>query len=104
MSYYKYHVFLCTNAREDGAQCCAQCDAQGGRDYLKRRTKDLGIAGRGGVRVNSAGCLDRCAEGPVLVVYPEAVWYTYVDRSDLDEILDQHLLGGQVVDRLRLPG
>jgi (2Fe-2S) ferredoxin len=72
------------------------------RDYLKRRTKELGIAGKGGVRINTAGCLDRCQEGPVIVVYPEATWYTYVDREDLDEILSEHLLKGQVVERLRL--
>jgi (2Fe-2S) ferredoxin len=104
MAYYKYHVFFCINAREDGSQCCAQCNAQGHRDYLKGKTKESGIAGPGGVRVNTAGCMDRCAEGPVVVVYPEGVWYTYVDRSDLDEILQEHLVGGRVVERLRLPG
>ena len=54
------------------------------------------------MRVNSAGCLDRCDKGPVLVVYPEGVWYTYVDRDDLDEIIDRHLLQGQVVERLQV--
>ena len=103
MSYYRYHVFFCTNQREDGSQCCAQCGAQDMRDYLKRRTKELGIAGKGGVRVNTAGCLDRCEEGPVIVVYPEATWYTYVDQEDLDEILTEHLLKGKVVERLLLP-
>jgi (2Fe-2S) ferredoxin len=103
MSYYRSHVFFCTNQREDGSQCCAQCGAAELRDWLKRRTKDLGIAGRGGVRINTAGCLDRCAEGPVLVVYPEAVWYTYVDQHDLEEILNEHLIGGRVCERLRLP-
>jgi (2Fe-2S) ferredoxin len=102
MSYYRYHVFFCTNQREDGSQCCNQCGAQRMRDYLKRRTKDLGIAGKGGVRINTAGCLDRCEEGPVIVVYPEATWYTYVDQEDLEEILTEHLLKGQVVERLRL--
>ena len=55
------------------------------------------------MRVNQAGCLDRCAGGPVLVVYPEAVWYTYVDHADIDEIIESHLQNGQVVERLRLP-
>lgn len=104
MSHYKYHVFFCTNRRDDDSQCCAQCDAQGVRDHLKRRTKELGIAGPGGVRINTAECLDRCAEGPVMVVYPEDTWYTYVDKEDVDEILDEHLVGGRIVDRLRLPG
>ena len=103
MSYYRYHVFVCTNSRADGRQCCAQCDSPGQRDHLKRRTKELGITGKGGVRINSAGCLDRCAEGPVLVVYPEGAWYTYVDKEDLEEILQEHLIGGRPVERLRLP-
>jgi (2Fe-2S) ferredoxin len=62
----------------------------------------LGLNGAGGVRVNQAGCLDRCAGGPVLVVYPEAVWYTYVDHKDIDDIIHTHLQQGQVVERLRL--
>jgi len=103
MSYYKRHIFFCTNRRADGSACCADFDAQAMRDYAKQRTKALGIAGREGcVRVNSAGCLNRCAEGPVAVVYPEAVWYTYVDREDVDEIIDEHLLHGRVVERLKI--
>ncbi|HMO49083.1 MAG TPA: (2Fe-2S) ferredoxin domain-containing protein, partial [Rubrivivax sp.] len=65
--------------------------------------KAAGLAGPGGVRVNKAGCLDRCAGAPVAVVYPEGVWYTYVDEQDIDEIVDAHLKGGQVVERLLLP-
>ena len=72
------------------------------RDYAKQRVKDLGISGEGRVRINQAGCLDRCEEGPCVVVYPEAVWYTYVDRADIDEIIDEHLLNGRVVQRLRM--
>jgi len=101
MSYYRYHVFFCVNQREDG-QCCGQCGSQDQRDYLKRRTKELGIAGPGQVRINTAGCLDRCENGPVIVVYPEGVWYTYVDREDLDDILQQHLIDGRPVERLRI--
>lgn len=102
MSHYRYHVFFCTNLREDGSACCQRFNAQAMRDYAKKRSKELGIAGPGKVRINSAGCMDRCAEGPVLVVYPEATWYTYVDREDIDEIIDQHLVKGQVVDRLKI--
>jgi (2Fe-2S) ferredoxin len=54
------------------------------------------------VRVNQAGCLDRCAEGPVIVVYPEEIWYTYVDKDDIDEIIEEHLVNGRVVERLRI--
>jgi (2Fe-2S) ferredoxin len=72
------------------------------RGYCKDRVKDLKLAGAGKVRVNKAGCLDRCEEGPCLVVYPEAVWYTYVDKSDIDEIIEEHLVNGRIVERLRL--
>lgn len=103
MSYYKHHVFVCTNERTDGRQCCQQCGAQTARDYLKARTKELGLSGKGGIRINNAGCLDRCDEGPVAVVYPEGVWYTYVDNDDMEEILQAHLIDGEPVERLRLP-
>ena len=72
------------------------------RDYAKNRVKALGLAGKGKVRVNKAGCLDRCDEGPVIVVYPEEVWYTYVDKADIDEIIEEHLKHGRVVERLRI--
>lgn len=104
MAFYKYHVFFCTNRRDDGSQSCSLSGAGSARDFLKARTKELGLAGPGGVRVNIAGCLGRCAEGPVAVVYPEGVWYTYVDREDLEQILQDHLIGGRPVERLRLPG
>ena len=100
MSYYRYYVFFCTNLRADGSACCKKFDAQAMRDYAKKRSKALAIAGAGGVRINTAGCLDRCEEGPVLVVYPDAVWYSYVDREDIDEIIDEHLLNGRIVERL----
>lgn len=101
-SYYRYHVFFCVNRREDGSACCADHEAQAMRDYAKQRIKALGLDGKGGIRVNSAGCLDRCEEGPVIVVYPQGVWYTYVDREDIDEIIDEHLVKGIVVERLKI--
>jgi (2Fe-2S) ferredoxin len=70
---------------------------------VKQRCKELGLSGAGRLRVNSAGCLDRCELGPVIVVYPEGTWYTYVDREDLDEIIERHLQHGEIVERLRLP-
>lgn len=102
--YYRHHVFFCLNERDGGQACCAQHGAQQAFTHCKDRVKAAGLAGPGGVRVNKAGCLDRCSGGPVLVVYPEGVWYTYVDISDIDEIVDQHLMGGQPVQRLRVPG
>lgn len=100
MAYYQYHVFFCTNSRETGEQCCEQCNASAIRAYAKDRIKKLGLSGEGKVRINSAGCLDRCELGPVLVVYPEETWYSYIDRSDVDEIIDRHLLKGEIVERL----
>ena len=100
--YYRYHVFFCTNKRDDGSACCANHDAQALRDYAKSRVKSLGLAGAGRVRINNAGGLDRCEEGPVVVVYPEGVWYTYVDKQDIDEIIQKHLINGEIVDRLRI--
>jgi (2Fe-2S) ferredoxin len=102
MSHYKYHVFFCLNEREDGAACCARHRAAEMQEYAKSRIKALGLNGEGKVRINKSGCLDRCDDGPCVVVYPEAVWYTYVDRQDIDEIIDSHLVNGRVVDRLRI--
>ena len=100
--FFKYHVFFCCNQREAGEPCCARFNAQKMRDYAKQRIKALGLNGEGGVRVNSAGCLGRCEKGPVVVVYPEGVWYTWIDEEDIDEIIEQHLQQGQVVERLLL--
>ena len=101
-SYYQRHIFFCVNERPDNEACCAQHAAAAAQKHCKSRVKAAGINGPGGVRVNSAGCLDRCAGGPVVVVYPDAVWYHYVDHSDIDEIVDSHLIGGKVVERLLL--
>lgn len=102
MSFFQYHVFFCTNQRPAGEMCCNNHGAQALRDYCKQRVKALGdqIAAR--VRINSAGCLDRCDKGPVMVIYPEAVWYTYVDQEDIDEIVESHLMQGKVVERLQI--
>ena len=103
MSYYQRHIFFCLNQRDNGEAACEQHGATAAFEHCKRRVKALGLAGAGEVRVNKAGCLDRCAGGPVAVVYPEGTWYTFVDQSDIDEIVDSHLLKGQVVERLVLP-
>ncbi|MEY3219535.1 MAG: hypothetical protein RIT27_892 [Pseudomonadota bacterium] len=102
MSYYTYHVFFCTNQREDGEQCCEQSSALEMRHYAKSKTKALGLVRSGKVRINSAGCLNRCEHGPVMVVYPEAIWYTYVDQNDIDDIINEHLVNGRIVERLRI--
>lgn len=101
--YFKRHIFFCLNERKNNEACCAQHNAQAAFDRCKSLVKELGLSVPGAVRVNKAGCLDRCSGGPVAVVYPEGVWYTYVDPSDIDEIVESHLKNGQVVERLLTP-
>lgn len=103
MSYYQRHLFFCTNLREDPQRpCCAGSGAVQLRAWAKARVKELGLAGPGQLRVNSAGCMDRCEQGPTLVVYPDGVWYSYLDEQDLEEIIQEHLIAGRVVQRLLL--
>jgi len=101
-SYYQRHVFFCLNDREDGRPCCARQGAQSAQEHAKRRIKQMDLNGQGKIRINKSGCLDRCEEGPVLVVYPDATWYTFVDNEDIDEIIDSHLVGGKIVERLKI--
>ncbi|MGE3624268.1 MAG: ferredoxin [Bdellovibrionales bacterium] len=99
--FYKAHVFCCTNRRAPDHKrgCCAGKDAEHLRNYMKKRARDMGLAG---VRVNNAGCLDRCERGPCIVIYPEGVWYAPRNEADCDEILSVHILGGGRVTRLML--
>lgn len=107
MSFFEHHVFFCKNIRE--AQpgeaprpCCGGALAEAAQQHAKKRIKALKRSGPGQVRINQAGCLDRCEQGPCLVIYPQGTWYTYFDNADIDDIVDQHLVGGQVVERLRI--
>lgn len=97
-NFYRHHLFFCTNERDDGREFCQHHNAQSLRDYAKQRVKELKIKK---VRVNSAGCLNRCNLGPVLVVYPEGIWYQYHTKADIDEIIESHLQKGQIVERLK---
>lgn len=101
--FYQRHIFFCLNEREPGKDACANQRAQEGFDRCKSQIKAAGLSASGKVRVNKSGCLDRCTVGPVAVVYPEAVWYTYVDTHDIDEIVESHLKNGKIVKRLLLP-
>ena len=102
--YYQQHLFFCTNDRGPDAErpSCNRCGSEKLRNYAKARVKKLGLAGQGKVRVNSASCLDRCEEGPALVIYPEGIWYTFIDEEDVDEIIDSHIVNGKPVSRLML--
>lgn len=101
VDFYKAHIFCCTNERPAGHKrgCCKEKGAEDLRNYMKARVKEEGIEG---ARVNVAGCLDRCELGPVMVIYPQGTWYTYRTRDDVDEIIQTHLKGGKIVDRLVL--
>jgi (2Fe-2S) ferredoxin len=100
--YFKHHVFFCLNQREDGAACCSDNGAESAFNYMKASIKKLNLNGQHQVRINRAGCFDRCGEGPLMVVYPEAIWYTFIDNDDIDEIIRSHLQQGKVVERLQI--
>jgi (2Fe-2S) ferredoxin len=99
--YYRVHVFCCTNERPEGHPhgSCKRKGAEELRNYMKARAKELGL---GDVRINAAGCLDRCELGPTMVIYPEGVWYSCKTTADIDEILGAHVRDGGRVARLML--
>jgi (2Fe-2S) ferredoxin len=98
--HYAHHVFICLNQRDNGEACCADHHPKAMHKHMKMRCKELNLNGAGKVRINQAGCLDRCEHGPVMVVYPEGTWYNFVDEHDIDEIVESHLQNNQIVDRL----
>lgn len=99
-SYYKKHVFICTNQKEDGKTCCANSGGKPYFSYLKTRLKELNMHGPGKIRISQSGCLGRCDLGPCLAIYPEGIWYTYSSFTDIDEIIQQCLIDNNIVDRL----
>jgi (2Fe-2S) ferredoxin len=100
---FRHHVFVCENRRDpsDPRGCCADRGGEAVREALKAELERRGMKGQ--VRANGAGCLDACAAGPAMVVYPEGVWYGRVRVEDVPEIVERHLAGGEPVERLRLP-
>jgi (2Fe-2S) ferredoxin len=99
---FEHHVFVCHNSRPQGAPR-RSCTADGNSDLqakLKQLAKAAGLGHR--VRINKSGCLDQCEHGPVVVVYPEAVWYGNVQPEDAAAIVEEHLVGGRPVERLRI--
>ena len=102
MSFFEHHVFICCNQRDNGDPCCNALGSGAMLDYAKTRVAELKLNQPGMVRINKAGCLGRFLEGPVMVTFPEAVWYQFIDKDDIDEIIESHLVNGIPVDRLRI--
>jgi (2Fe-2S) ferredoxin len=100
---YTLHVLVCTNRRpaESPRGSCAAGGSEAVLAALKHALAERGL--RAGVRANASGCLDACEVGPAVVVYPEGVWYAHVRVEDVPEIVEQHLVGGRPVERLRMP-
>lgn len=102
-SYYRHHVFICTNRRPPGHPrgCCADKDPEQIWEAMRQRVGELGLSR---VRINKSGCLDRCEQAVAVVVYPDAVWYSVTNVDEAREIVDTHLRDGTAVERLMMPG
>ncbi|MFQ5587862.1 MAG: ferredoxin [Nitrospiria bacterium] len=103
MGKYKHHIFICTNKRseDDKRGSCAKRGSSKIRDFFKKTLSKRGY--KGIIRANQAGCLDACAFGPAVVVYPEEVWYTLKTEADALEVIEKHIEKGEIVERLLIP-
>ncbi len=102
MSYYQKHVFFCNNIREDESSkqsCGKHAEVKALREYARKKLKNLGISS---IRTSLSGCMGRCNEGPVLVIYPDGIWYKYTSEQDIDDIIEASVLNTNVVDKLIL--
>lgn len=102
MSYYQDHIFLCTHLRENNNACCAKQGSKPLVDYLKSKIKQMSKNQQQKIRVSHSGCLGRCRLGPVMVIYPKSTWYHFTTQQDIDEIVEQHFIKQQQVNRLLL--
>ena len=102
MKRFDKHIFVCENKRPEGHPkgCCADKNSLQVRALFKKRLKELGLSTS--VRANAAGCLDACEYGVTVLVYPEQIWYGGVTLDDVEEIIQQHILNNQPVERLKI--
>lgn len=103
MPAFKRHIFVCTNQRspDDPRGCCSARGSEALHARFKQEAKRLNL--KHVVRANKAGCLDHCELGPSVVIYPEGVWYRVTSESDVTEIMERHIIKGEVVTRLIMP-
>jgi (2Fe-2S) ferredoxin len=103
MPFFERHVFICTNRRDPANPkgSCAEKGSEAVKERFKKELYERGLKGK--VRANAAGCLDQCEHGCSVVVYPEQVWYGKVTVEDVPEIIDRHIMKGEVVERLLMP-
>lgn len=93
MTVFKKHVFICTSGKT--------CPGQGAEEVLGAMRKEISDRGlKKEIRINKAGCFDQCGNGPLIVVYPDTVWYAHVQVEDVKEIVEEHLLNDRPVQRL----
>ena len=102
MDFYSRHIFFCNNQRKDGGSCCSQLGAKAMYRYAKDKCREEGKLGEGKIGISESCCLGRCEHGPVAVVYPDNVWYQYIDEEDVDDIIENHLMEGNIVERLQI--
>lgn len=102
LNYYLKHIFICTNQKADGKQCCASSGGKVFFEYLKKKLVEMDLHGPDKIRLSQSGCLGRCSLGPTIVIYPEGVWYSYSTFEDLDDIVATHLVKGKILEKLLL--
>lgn len=97
--FYKKHIFFCTNKKSEH-RGCGYLGGEDAFEFTKQYLKEQQLWGDGSYRASKAGCLGRCEDNPVCVVYPDGIWYTYIDEDDIREIIEKHLLQNIIVERL----
>jgi (2Fe-2S) ferredoxin len=102
LPFYDKHVFICTTDVGD-PHCCGAKGSADMRMHMMKRLDDLKLTGYGRVRVTKAGCMARCRNGASLVIYPDNVWYSPKNNDDIDTIINEHLVGGRLIERLLMP-
>lgn len=103
MGRFQKHIFICINERKAGDKrgCCSSSGSLDLLDHIKGRVHELGLKGK--VRINKAGCLDACSQGPTMVIYPDDIWYAPRTKEDMEEILSEHIQNNRPVERLVIP-